>query len=490
MLGVRALIALALSCALLLQAAPPAIAQQQNVSKVRVAAENAFASGDMKKAISLLSKLIELEPANERNYYKRYRAYLSERKYAHALADLSSSLDVNPSYKQGLVQRGKLQLMLGQCNGAAVDFQRVVEIFPTDASAQQQLEKSNQCALYIDEAGRAQSRGDYQSAHAYLTQVIDETAVSSVLLLLERAQLSISLNNPYDAIADLGSVLKLDSSNLPALQMRGEVFYTLGDKRSLDAALTHFREGLHSDPEHKGMKKLFRQVKKLLKFINNAVAEMERGAFTEAVEELQSAIDVDPAHAAMTKDLFFKTCECQLHLKQYAKAEAACERVLRVEDQRAEAHAKLAEAHLGQEHFEDAVRSARRAAELDDSNRSYQELVQRAEAALKQSKNKNYYKILGVARDASQKEIKKAYRKQALEWHPDKEESIREEVNKKFHDIAEAYEILADEEMRARYDRGEEVTGNGQQQQQRHSSQHPFGGQFFQQGGRTFHFNF
>lgn len=81
--------------------------------------------------------------------------------------------------------------------------------------------------MHINEAERAQSRGDFASAYAYLTTVIEETASSSIALLRERAQLSISLENPYDAIADLGSVLKLDSSNIPALLMRGEVFYTV-----------------------------------------------------------------------------------------------------------------------------------------------------------------------------------------------------------------------------------------------------------------------
>lgn len=311
---------------------------------------------------------------------------------------------------------------------------------------------------------------------------------------------SISLQQPFDAIADLGTVLKLESSNLPALQLRGEVLYSLGDKQSLEAAVTHFRQGLHSDPEHKGLKKLFRQLKKLLKLMSNAEDVMARGDFAAAVDDWEAAIAVDPMHGELNKALYVQLCTAELQLKQYAKAQTACAHAVRIDDSNANAHAKLSEALLGLERFEDAVREAKRAVELDDSSREFQEAVQRAEAALQQSKNKNYYKILGVARDASAKEIKKAYRKQALEWHPDKHadkaEAEREEVHRKFHDIAEAYEILSDDDVRARYDRGEDVTGNAQSQQQNPFQRHPFGGggNFFRQGGggggHTFHFNF
>ncbi|KAE9040730.1 hypothetical protein PR003_g5058 [Phytophthora rubi] len=468
-------------------------ASQDNVAKVRVAADNAFAGGDMKAAISLLSKLIELEPKNERNLYKRFRAYLSERKYSHALSDLSSSLDVNPKYKQGMLQRGKLLMMLGQCAEASQDFQNLVEMYPEDAAGAEQLDKSRECAAYIDEAERAHSRGDYQSAYAYLTQVLEGSAISSVPLLLERAQLSVSLQNPYDAIADLGTILKLDPSNLIALQMRGEVLYSLGDKQSLEAAQSHFRQGLHSDPEHKGIKTLYRRLKKVLKYVNRAEEAMQRGAHAEAVEDWQSALDVDPDHSVMNKEFYLQLCTSELHLKHFSEARGACEKAVHIDDNFAQAFANLSEAQIGLELYEDAVRSAKRASELDDSSRDFKEKVAQAEAALKQSKTKNYYKILGVARNSEAKEIKKAYRKQALEWHPDKhtdkDDAEREAVEKRFHDIAEAYEILSNEETRAMYDRGEDVTGNPQQQQQHRGN--PFSNaHFFQQGGRTFHFNF
>lgn len=63
---------------------------------------------------------------------------------------------------------------------------------------------------------------------------------------------------------------------------------------------------------------------------------------------------------------------------------------------------------------------------------------------------RDYYDILGVSRNASKEEIKKAYRKLALEWHPDRNKSSQAEA--KFKEINEAYEILSDKEKRAAYD--------------------------------------
>ena len=54
----------------------------------------------------------------------------------------------------------------------------------------------------------------------------------------------------------------------------------------------------------------------------------------------------------------------------------------------------------------------------------------------------DYYNILGVAKDSLQMDIKKAYRRLALEWHPDRvSEDKKEEATKRFREIAEAYEV-------------------------------------------------
>ncbi|EDQ86393.1 uncharacterized protein MONBRDRAFT_33863 [Monosiga brevicollis MX1] len=93
---------------------------------------------------------------------------------------------------------------------------------------------------------------------------------------------------------------------------------------------------------------------------------------------------------------------------------------------------------------------------------------------------RDFYKILGVARTATKKEIKKAYRKLAMEHHPDKNQG-NDEAAKIFQDIGAAYEVLSDDDKRKIYDRhGEEgLKDGGQGHDASDIFSSMFGGSFF-----------
>lgn len=102
---------------------------------------------------------------------------------------------------------------------------------------------------------------------------------------------------------------------------------------------------------------------------------------------------------------------------------------------------------------------------------------------------KDYYDILGISKNASADEIKKAYRKLAHQHHPDKAKGDRAEAETKFKEINEAYQVLSDSEKKARYDQFGHAGVNGQGGNP-FSGANPFGGQAggfqFDFGGRGF----
>lgn len=101
---------------------------------------------------------------------------------------------------------------------------------------------------------------------------------------------------------------------------------------------------------------------------------------------------------------------------------------------------------------------------------------------------RDYYEILGVSKNASDDEIKKAYRKLAVKYHPDKNPGNKE-AEEKFKEINEAHDVLSDKQKRARYDQFGHAGVGGAGSNPFGAGGNPFGGGF-DFNGQTFNFDF
>lgn len=104
----------------------------------------------------------------------------------------------------------------------------------------------------------------------------------------------------------------------------------------------------------------------------------------------------------------------------------------------------------------------------------------------------DYYKVLQVDKSASEDDLKKAYRKLAMKWHPDKNPNNKKEAEAKFKQISEAYEVLSDPQKRAVYDQYGEEGLKGQVPPPGAGGAGPGGATFYSTGGdgpSVFRFN-
>jgi len=298
------------------------------------------------------------------------------------------------------------------------------------------------------------------------------------------------------AISDIRSVTKLTSDNTGGFYKLATLHYQLGEA---DESLHEIRECLKLDPEHKDCFPLYKKLKKVVKFLTNAKEAREKDDWEECVASAQKVLKNEPSVTGIRFHAYDRLCHCNGKAGDVIEARKACGEAIKIDDE-PRLYCDRADAFLQEDMFDEALNDYRTALEKEEGFTRAKEGIAKAQKLQKQAGKRDYYKILGVKRSSTKKEINKAYKKLAMQWHPDKfqDEEDKKTAEKKFMDIAAAKEVLTDADMRATYDQGEdpldpEGGGGGGGGHRGHGGQqfhfpggNPFGGGPFQ---FKFHFN-
>ncbi len=336
---------------------------------------------------------------------------------------------------------------------------------------------------------------------------------------LIRARCQTMKGNIEDAMADWTRVVHLSPSPFLLRRLAVLSYFLVSEpgSQSRDAGLQHLKACLHSDPDNKACAKMHRKVKSLEKSIKKArnfynsqsyravLSALKGGkvggptVVDEIKEVIQAAREVQPGDeealipstykgdpvqdSGLLLELHTMYCKAHTELNDMDKAMPYCQLVLAKDPDNVEAVLARAELALQHENYEEAVRDLTKAFESSGrTDRNILQKLQTAQKRLKLSQSKDYYKVLGVKRTDPLSTIKKAYRKMARENHPDKGGS-----QEKMAQINEAWGVLGDEELRKRYDAGDDPNDPMGGQQGGYGNPfaqggHPFD-MFFQQGG-------
>uniref|UniRef100_A0A3Q4G3S4 DnaJ (Hsp40) homolog, subfamily C, member 3b n=1 Tax=Neolamprologus brichardi TaxID=32507 RepID=A0A3Q4G3S4_NEOBR len=414
-----------------------------------------LAAGQLAEALSHYHSAVEGDSKNYLTFYKRAAVFLAMGKSKSALPDLTKAIQLKPDFLAARLQRGNILLKQGSTQEAREDFEAVLQRSSDNEEAQNQLMKANELEELQEEAQAAYHQGDYSTTIALLERVIEISPWDPESREL-RAECYIRMGDPQKAIQDLTPTTRLRNDNRAAFLKLSKLHYSLGDHHE---SLNNVRECLKLDQDDKECFSHYKQVKKLSKQLDSAEELIEEGRWVfllapEAIDVCSEAHQRDPRNANVLRD--------------------------------------RAEAYILNQDYEKAVEDYQEAREFDGDSNDIKEGLDRAQRLLKQSRKRDYYKILGVSRNANKQEITKAYRKLAQQWHPDnfQSEAEKKEAEKKFIDIASAKEVLTDPEMRQKFDAGEDPLDPESQQGGGGGQQGwPFHFNPFESGG-SFHFKF
>ncbi|GLT76072.1 hypothetical protein SLA2020_477530 [Shorea laevis] len=405
-----------------------------------------------------LVSALDGKAGNAADLFERVSQSVKVKHYSEVLNDLNAAIEADPSLSEAYFHRASILRQLCRYEESEKNYKRFLELKPRNSVAEKELSQLHQAESALETAFSLFDSGEYGKALEYIDKVVLVFSPACAKAKLLKVRLLLAAKDYIGGISETGYILKEDENNLEALLLRGRAYYYLADH---DVAQRHYQKGLRLDPEHGELKRAYFGLKNLLKKTKSAEDNVNKGKLRLAVEDFKGALALDPNHLAHNVHLHLGLCKVLVKLGRGKDALSSCSEALNIDGELTEALVQRGEAKLLTEDWEGAVEDLKAAAQKSPQDTSIREALMRAEKALKMSQRKDWYKILGVSKTASISEIKRAYKKLALQWHPDKNVDNREEAEAKFREIAAAYEVLGDEEKRTRYDRGEDIEDMG-----------------------------
>ncbi|KAF7776504.1 hypothetical protein Agabi119p4_4897 [Agaricus bisporus var. burnettii] len=513
-----------------------------------------LSTGQFSEAAKIYTEAIDQSPADYLLYYKRATAQLSLQRHAAALEDFNKVLSLTSNtFDNAHLMKARIYIKEGQYDLARPSLKLYMKAKSKDQDAEElekEIEEGEQLYLKLDKERKSQLwTACVDTASSLLRKASHAVEVRSW-----RAECAFASGDLESAAGDLSRLSHLLQPSTTLLSHIFRLSYFLlppspGAMNALKQCLLYDPDSKICLPQHRLVKNLdkgFAQVDELLgkedwrgvvKLLltsgGGKTSDLWR-KFEDAMEEnvkedailplippelLESAI---PDANKKTKKLVLKSlpmpnaskisvqrqtlvralCKSFTHLADQSKGDEYkgqmgkwCSELLTLEGCADDMDGLVGkgEDHLGNEEYDEAVRVFEKAFEASGrSDRNIHSRLQKAQKLLKQSKQKDYYKVLGVSRDADEKTIRKAFRQAAKSAHPDKGGS-----EAKMSTINEAYEVLTDPELRARFDAGDDPNdpSGGMGGNPFAQGGHPFG-QFFNSGGFPggsggfqFHFN-
>ncbi|KAI0772446.1 protein prenylyltransferase [Trametes elegans] len=434
--------------------------------KVKEQGNAAFKAVRFQEAIEQYSKAIELQPSEPTYWTNRAAAHMALKRFKPALVDCQQAASLqsaNPSPKT-LVRLARCQLSTGSTAPALSTLRSVLAIDPKNDAALKLQQKVLELEAHLRNLEGARERKEWGMARLALDkcmQVIEgEGGDIPIQWRLWRVEHEIARKNWESASLAANDAMRIEPNSPDTITVRGLLLFLTAKTAQ---ATQHVQSALRLDPGHEAAMRLRKRIKDIERLKEEGNVAFKTGKLKEAAEKYGAALERigtderEGGGGQIRAMLLSNRATTLVKLERYDDALADTEASLELNSTSFKALRTRARIYLHMEKYDAAIadfKSAIEQAGIEGSDADVRALrgeLKKAEVALKQSKSKDYYKILGVDRSCTEVDIKKAYRRESLKHHPDKGGD-----EEKFKLVSEAHSVLSDPSKRRRYDMGED----------------------------------
>uniref|UniRef100_A0A8C6SZR1 DnaJ homolog subfamily C member 7 n=1 Tax=Neogobius melanostomus TaxID=47308 RepID=A0A8C6SZR1_9GOBI len=422
---------------------------------------NAFYSNkDYSEAFNFYTKAIDACPKNASYYGNRAATLMMLFRFREALEDSQQAVRLDDCFMKGHLREGKCHLSLGNAMAASRSFQKVLELEPNNRDAQHEHKNASTLTDLERMAELSFEKRDFRKVVYCMDRALALASACHRFKILKAECLALLGRYP-EAQSVASDILRMDATNADALYVRGLCLYY---EDCIDKAVQFFIQALRMAPDHEKARLACRNAKALKAKKEEGNQAFKSYNYDAAYQLYTEALAIDPNNIKTNAKLYCNRATAGAKLKKLNQAIEDCTSAIKLDDTYIKAYLRRAQCYMDTEQYEEAVRDYEKVYQTEKTS-EHKHLLKSAQLELKKSKRKDYYKVLGVGKNATDDEIKKAYRKRALMHHPDRHSSataeIQKEEEKKFKEVGEAFTVLSDPKKKTRYDNGHDLDNDG-----------------------------
>jgi DnaJ family protein C protein 7 len=437
-------------------------------------------------AIKAYGFAIQLDGEKNPPYYlNRAAAYMMTKQFNEAVDDCNTSIGLDASNAKAYFRKANALKSLFKISEAMDTWEKGLSLDATNEAARKDRDATQVSINQLDSLKAMMEENGSSSAKFRVCwqQAENMTRVfgpANREINLIRVECMLGSGKTEDAYNLSNSMMRSASgaSDLELLQLRAKILCHMGD---VENAVRHLQQAMRADPDNANCRAFYKYTKEMDETKKAGDDAYRAGSYDDAIEKWTKSIDMSikakegfgSGYKIYMSKLYCNRAQAKNKKDDNEAAVHDCSSAIRANPRFLKAWLRRAEINFslgGKENITQCISDYEKVAELqeqengaDDSTAKIdvKSRIKKAKVALKRAGKKDLYAILGVSQGSSEDEIKRAYKKAALKYHPDKQakktDAEKETALVKFKEINEAFEVLSDAEKKKKYDLGVDV---------------------------------
>jgi DnaJ family protein C protein 7 len=368
--------------------------------------------------------------------------------------DLENALKINPKSTKNLKRLANINIILGKLGEAEMEIQRCINFEPKDSTHVTDMNILKSKMKDIEQIHELKSKQEWARCEELCAKILkdctEHTAIKLIYVesLLNQVKLTEALNF---------LVSKLNDDEKTNDEFNYYICLTLYYDGKYEKAKKLVQDMMKRMTDHNKFESLYKILSVIETEKEKANEVFKNGKYEEAIELYTKLLELDPDNRNFNATIVANRALCYQKLNKEMDALKDINRAICLNERYWKAYQRRGNIYLSLKMYEEAKWDFQKVKENDISNKDINKLLEEAKKHEKAAKKRDYYKILELDKNANENDIRKAYKKLALKWHPDRNSESEESkkfAEKMFRDINDAYSVLSDAKKKQQYDSG------------------------------------